>query len=200
MQLTDERKLMFLRELSAHGIVVRAARCASPNCDTRSGSEQTFRDARAADPEFARAWDAAIENARGEVEYELHRRAVEGWEEPVYGGRYKEKIIGSVRKYSDRLLELRAKGLLPQYREGASVQLNNYVGGQPASEVRAQLRAALSRMSIDDLSEFEGLMVRAIQLLGGKVSMGLESDDDCPQAALIEFGLGTTLQHQGQPT
>lgn len=198
MQLDASRKALFLRELSAHGVIARAARCASPGSDT--GAMQTFRDARAADAEFAAAWDAALEVARSNVEYELHRRSVEGWDEPVYGGRYREEVVGTVRRYSDRLLELRVKGLLPQYREGASVQLNNYLQDTAVSETRAKFTAALAQMSIADLDEFEGLMVRAIQLLGGKVSMGLESDDDCPQSALIEFGLGTALQHQGQPT
>ncbi len=82
MELTEKRRAVFLEELSAHGIVSRAARRASPHAT--SGAVQTFRDARASDPDFAAAWDAALEDARAAVEYELHRRAVEGWEEPIY--------------------------------------------------------------------------------------------------------------------
>jgi len=36
-------------------------------------------------------------------------------------------MAGSVRKYSDRLLELRAKALLPAYREISSVSVNGRV-------------------------------------------------------------------------
>jgi len=63
----------------------------------------------------------------GSVEHEIYRRAQEGWEEPIYGGRHKEKIVGTVRRYSDRLLELRAKALLPAYREVSSVSVNGRV-------------------------------------------------------------------------
>lgn len=192
MQLDHQRKRLFLEELSAHGIVSRAARRASPTAQT--GAVQTFRDARAADPEFADAWDQALEHARAEVEYELHRRSVEGWDEPVYGGRYREQVIGTIRRYSDRLLELRVKGLLPQYREGARVELNNFLGDAGAGEMRADFRVALARMSLADLQEFEGLMVRGIELLGGVAPVGLgEAGGPSPQSTLLEYVLGAAL-------
>jgi len=69
-----------------------------------------------------RAWDDAIEQATGSVELEIHRRAVEGYDEPVY---QKGELVGTVTKYSDRLLELRAKALLPQkYIERRAVELS----------------------------------------------------------------------------
>lgn len=55
------------------------------------------------------------------VEQELHRRSQEGWDEHIHGGRHKEEIVGTVRRYSDRFLELRAKALLPAHREASSV-------------------------------------------------------------------------------
>lgn len=199
MELTAERKRIFLEELALHGIVARAARRASPGSET--GAITTFREARASDEAFSAAWEDAMEVARAAVEYELHRRSVEGWEEPVYGGRYREDVVGTVRRYSDRLLEVRVRGLLPGYRDGgAAVQLNNYLNGAGAAEMRAKFSAALGQLCLADLQEFEGLMVRAIQLLGGTPPMGLESYEDPPQAALIEFGLGSALQHQGQQT
>ena len=49
------------------------------------------------------------------IEAELVRRAVEGVDEPVF---QQGRLVGFVRKYSDRLLELAAKGTLPEkYRE-----------------------------------------------------------------------------------
>lgn len=44
------------------------------------------------------------------------RRAVEGWEEPVFGGPFKDEIVGSVRKYSDPLLTLLLKRHDPGFR------------------------------------------------------------------------------------
>ena len=61
------------------------------------------------------------------MEHELYRRAQEGWDEPIFGGRHKERIVGTVRRYSDRLLELRAKALLPAYRETSSVSVRGRV-------------------------------------------------------------------------
>lgn len=119
--MTPERKSTFLQELARHGVLVRAARAASPH--SKVGALQSFKDERTRDDQFAADWDAAMEHARGEVEHELYRRAQEGWEEPIYGGRYKEQVVGTVRRYSDRLLELRAKALLPTYRDRPAAAL-----------------------------------------------------------------------------
>lgn len=117
MKLTAERKALFIAELARHGVLARAARAASPQSPDQSGALQTFRDERARDMQFSADWDAAMESARAEVEHEIYRRAQEGWQEPVYGGRYREQVVGTVTRYSDRLLELRAKALMPVYRD-----------------------------------------------------------------------------------
>lgn len=65
--------------------------------------------------------------ARAEIEHEIYRRSTEGVEEPVYGGKYKETVVGTVRRYSDRLLELRARAMLPAYRDAASLNVNKRV-------------------------------------------------------------------------
>jgi len=126
-KLTERRKRVFLAELARHGIIVRAARAASPRASSKYGAVRTFADERQRDADFASQWDEAMEAARADVEHELYRRAQEGGEEPIYGGRHKEKIVGTVRRYSDRLLELRAKALLPAYREISSVSVNGRV-------------------------------------------------------------------------
>jgi len=127
MKLTDRRKRVFLAELARHGIQYRAARAASPRASSRYGAIQTFVDERNRDPVFAAQWEEAMEAAKASVEHELYRRAQEGVEEPIFGGRHKEKIVGTVRRYSDRLLELRAKALRPAYREVSSVSVNGRV-------------------------------------------------------------------------
>lgn len=127
MKLTERRKKLFLLELSRHGIQNRAARAASPRASSRYGAIQTFKDERERDPEFAAQWNEAMEAAEASIEHEIYRRAQEGWDEPIYGGRHKEKIVGTVRRYSDRLLELRARALLPAYRETSSVSVRGRV-------------------------------------------------------------------------
>src|SRR3546814_6228719 len=123
--LTPERKAAFLAELARHGIAVRAARAASPQ--SAQGALSTFKNERQRDPEFAAAWEEALDTARAEVDHEIYRRAVEGYDEPVYGGKYREQVVGTVRKYSDRLLELRARAMLPAYRDAASINVNKRV-------------------------------------------------------------------------
>ncbi len=123
--LSPERKAAFLAELARHGIAIRAARAASPA--SPGGAYKTFVDERQRDPAFAAAWAEALEVARAEIEHEIYRRSTEGYEEPVFGGRYKETVVGTVRKYSDRLLELRARALLPAYRDAASINVNKRV-------------------------------------------------------------------------
>lgn len=123
--LTPERKAAFLAELARHGIANRAARAASPG--STGGSMTTFKDARQRDPAFAAAWDEALDAARADIEHEIYRRSTEGYEEPVFGGKYKETVVGTVRRYSDRLLELRARALLPAYRDAAALAVNKRV-------------------------------------------------------------------------
>lgn len=123
--MTPERKAAFLAELARHGIANRAARAASPG--TTTGAVSTFKDERQRDPAFAAAWEEAVDTARAEIEHEIYRRSTEGYEEPVYGGKYKEQVVGTVRKYSDRLLELRARAMLPQYRDAAALNVNKQV-------------------------------------------------------------------------
>lgn len=123
--LTDDRKAAFVAELARHGIAMRAARAASPH--TATGALSTFQDERMRDATFAAAWDDAVEVARADVEHEIYRRSTEGYEEPVFGGKYRETVVGTVRRYSDRLLELRARALLPAYRDAATLNVNKRV-------------------------------------------------------------------------
>jgi len=67
------------------------------------------------DQQFLEEWETARKMATHVLEEEAHRRAVEGWEEPVF---YKGEQVGTVRKYSDTLLIFLLKGLKPEtYRE-----------------------------------------------------------------------------------
>ena len=86
---------------------------------------QTVYDWRAADPAFAAAWDAALDQAADTMEREAFRRAVEGVEEPVYGRVAKDSDgeIGRITKYSDTLLIFLLKGARPEkYRERQQVE------------------------------------------------------------------------------
>ena len=157
-QLTDARKAAFLKELELHGVVARSARAASPH--SKTGCVQSFYDERVRDEEFASAWDEAVAQAMGAIEHEVHRRGVEGYEEPVYGGRYKENVVGTVRKYSDRLLELRARAMIPAYRERKHVELDASIADvrrRAAEDEKAALEA-MARLTPDEQQQLRDLL------------------------------------------
>lgn len=96
-------KPVFLVRLSETGNVKKSALKAKV-------SRQTAYEARK-DPEFAAAWDAALECAVvGVLEPEAFRRATDGVFEPVF---YQGKKVGKVRKTSDVLLMFLLKAHAP---------------------------------------------------------------------------------------
>lgn len=145
--LSADRKAAFIAELARHGIAMRAARSASPHSST--GALSTFQDERLRDADFDRAWEEAVEAARADVEHEIYRRSTEGYDEPVYGGRYKETVVGTVRRYSDRLLELRARALLPAYRDAAALSVNKRVTHQLDAGLLGDAVSAVARRLAD---------------------------------------------------
>lgn len=156
--LTDARKAAFLKELELHGVVARAARAASPH--SKTGCVQSFYDERARDEDFAAAWSEAVDLAMGSIEHEIHRRGVVGWEEPVFAGRYREKIVGTVRKYSDRLLELRARALIPAYRDQRKLEVEASVADvrRKAAEDEQAARDAMDRLTPEERQQLLDLL------------------------------------------
>ena len=81
-------------------------------------SIQTVYNYRNSDPEFAAAWEAAIEEGTKNLEAEAYRRAFEGVEETVYRN---GKKVGMVRKYSDVLLIFLLKARDSKYKDSVTV-------------------------------------------------------------------------------
>ncbi len=175
VKLTDERRALFLDELARHGIVIRAARAASPHAAPRSALK-TFYHARNRDPEFAEAWDNAVATATSVVESELHRRAVEGYEEPVY---QRGEKVGTVRRYSDRLLELRAKALLPHYRE-RSGDINVTATAQAAAVATVDMEAALRQLDPEGQDALRLVLTQMLEAKG--------ADMGADERTLVERG------------
>jgi hypothetical protein len=99
----------FLRVLAETGMVKFA-------CDSCGVVYQQVRRQIREDPEFAEEVEEANEQYKDTLEMEAHRRAVDGWNEPVYSQKLGVKI-GTIRKFSDKLLELKLKRHVPEYRE-----------------------------------------------------------------------------------
>ena len=102
------RKTIFLETL-AETVNVSAA------CRKAGIRRRTAYNWRNADPRFAREWDDALEDGIDAMEAELHRRAFEGVEKPVW---HKGQQVGTVRHYSDGLAMFLLKAHRPaRYRD-----------------------------------------------------------------------------------
>lgn len=84
-------------------------------------------DRREADPEFAAAWDDALEQSTDALVGAAYRRAFEGTEEPVF---YQGEECGMVRRFSDRLAMFLLKAHRPQvYGDKSQVEMSGPDGG-----------------------------------------------------------------------
>lgn len=76
-------------------------------------------------PDYAERFEGARRQALDHIRGAIMRRGVHGWDEPVYGNVVDQKtgkskgtgVVGSVRKFSDRMAELAAKAHLPEFRD-----------------------------------------------------------------------------------
>jgi len=100
-----------------HGTVLAASKECGVSCET-------IRLARRDNPDFAQAMEEAWEQFGEMVAAEVKRRAVDGWEEPVF---QKGELIGHVRKFSDRLLELMAKRTNAEFKERVALEAKGTV-------------------------------------------------------------------------
>ena len=103
----------FLEAVAAAYSVTKAALLAGVH-------RSSFYRLRQADEEFAEQWADAFESGNDTVRDEIRRRAVEGWDEPVVSA---GKVVTTIRRYSDRLLELEAKRRDPAYRDRPDVAI-----------------------------------------------------------------------------
>lgn len=102
--LTPHRQELFLKALAENGSVVDA-------CAVAGISSTSAYRARERIEGFAKRWDAALAKVRPKLEEAAYKRAVEGWEEPVYQN---GKLVGVKKRYSDSLLKMLVQREAPQ--------------------------------------------------------------------------------------
>lgn len=123
-------KALFLAALAEVPVVVHA-------CKAAGVTRATAWRAREADPEFAKAWDEALEEGVDRAEQEAFRRAVVGYEKPVW---YKGELVGTETVHSDALLALILRGRRKKvYAE--RTELTGADGG-PVAQVDETAKAA----------------------------------------------------------
>lgn len=111
----QREKALFLEALAEIGVVSYAASAAGVERST----PYVWRKK---DPEFAAAWDSALEESIDALEVEARRRALVGTDKPVF---YQGKECGRVREYSDTLMCFLLTANRPEkYRKRVSMESN----------------------------------------------------------------------------
>lgn len=145
----------FLEEFARHGNISEAAR--EVGIDRTTVYLWKQRDAA-----FLEAFERAELDATEVLETEARRRAVEGWEEPVFGSLGQgagSGEIGTVRKFSDTLLIFLLKGRAPEkYRDRASLEHTGKNGGPIVAAVG---NVDLSKLTDEELNALGGLVEKA---------------------------------------
>lgn len=122
VKFDNDKKSLFLKKLAEYGIKSKAAKAVGVNHSTILRHIEK-------DPAFARAVEEALTEAADTFEDELIRRAVRGYDEPVF---FNGVEVGKIRKYSDRLLD---KLVTATKREKYGQQSTVNVGGRITHEV-----------------------------------------------------------------
>ena len=124
------KKRAFLVAFARVGVVSECTKIAGVR-------RQTHYEWLANDPDYAQAFKDADETHTERMELEADRRAIEGWEEPVYQGGV---MVGTKLKFSDTLLIFRLKAKAPEkYRERFEVSSKD-------AELDAQLDDEVNRL------------------------------------------------------
>lgn len=149
-KLTAELKQRIIQLLTRSGVIEHVLAFTSV-------SRADYEAARRTDPDFADFCDDAITVRCHAIEEEITRRAIDGWEEPVFGmcknpdGSSTREKIGTVRKFSDTLLLALAKRHIPAYRERVAVDHGGQLGVK--HEVSLESLRQLSPAAQDKLRE-----------------------------------------------
>lgn len=113
-KLTPQKKAKFLESLRNTANVAASARAVG----VARGYMYEFRSK---EPEFAKAWDDAVQSCLDAMEGALFERAVNGWEEPVFHEGFQ---CGAKRKFSDTAAIFLLKAGRPgKYRENAGLEM-----------------------------------------------------------------------------
>jgi hypothetical protein len=100
----SSKETMFL-DLLSEGMSVTAA------CERADIPRRSVYNRRRADQAFRERWDEALDMAADMLEAEADRRGRDGWSEDVY---YRGQVVGTRRRYSDRMLIFRLRALRPE--------------------------------------------------------------------------------------
>ncbi len=154
--LDDQDQLMiYLDALKYSGAYISAAQAVGCN-------EKEIASYRRENPEFQALCDDVLALYGQEFIAEAKRRAVDGWENPVIGGRNKDEVVAYERKYSDSLMLAFLKRVDPEgFKDRTSVKVEASVAqsfdySACSHRVREQLRILAQMQKEDDEARARG--------------------------------------------
>ena len=121
VKFTEEAKSIYLDDLARFGRKKMSATAAGVNMST-------IQDHRKNDDHFAQAEVEALETYKDRVRQAVYEYGVTGMLEPVFGGKFKNQIVGYKRIVSPAVTILEAKRVDETYRERAQLDVNHKGG------------------------------------------------------------------------
>ena len=116
--VSEARKNRFLKTLAKTGRITESADIANVSCEA-------IRVWRKEDEEFAERFAEAEMRYCDKIEKEVERRAIDGWDEPVFQNGVE---VGKKKRFSDMLLLALTKSRLKKYRD--KVEVDAKITGQ----------------------------------------------------------------------
>jgi len=148
VKFDNSKKNLFLEKLAEYGIKSKAAKAVGVNHSTILRHEEN-------DPAFARAVEEALTEAADTFEDELIRRAVHGYEEPVF---FNGVEVGKIRKYSDRLLDkLVTATKREKYGQQSTVNVEGKITHEVTLRAKENIMGNLERIIESTCEEVESL-------------------------------------------
>ena len=117
IKFDDDAKEVFLGEFEQHGRIGTAAKAAGVCI-------QTVRDHIKNDTDFGEAYAEAKMAYRDKVHETAYNVAVEGTDEPIIGGKNKDRVVAHKRVYATNILLAELKRVDPDYKERSEVDVN----------------------------------------------------------------------------
>jgi hypothetical protein len=117
LKFDDEAKQVYLTELAKHSRKMAAARKAGV-------AMMTVQRARENDPDFLEAELQAMATYRDRVHETIELVALDGVDEPIVGGQWKDEIVAHKKVYATNVLLAEMRRLDPDYKEKQEIDLN----------------------------------------------------------------------------
>lgn len=112
-----DRRELFLLMYRASGLVYKSAAFAGVCL-------QTVKNYWEKDPEYKQLCDDALQERLDELEEAVFTRAIDGVEEPVIGGKDRDTVVATVRKYSDSLATFLLAHKRPEFSNKLQIDAN----------------------------------------------------------------------------